>query len=166
MTKGQNLCDYRDRVSAIQELTFERNFQAIRHKICKDFKASRPRKDDKTLRICSRGVIRDTPIRIIGMALRYTARVRYVIQTLALEGHVKHDCAVTMWMGDRQGQTPNTGLRHPSFKGEGAGKRCRECGNPGHLDFNTAPQLCCLSLFLVCLPPFMGVAHPFLRATT
>ena len=51
------------------------------------------------------------------MALRYTARVRYVIQTLALEGHVKHDCAVTMWMGDRQGQTPNTGLRHPSFNG-------------------------------------------------
>ena len=25
-------------------------------------------------------------------------------------------------------QTPSTGLRHPSFKEEGAGKRCSECG--------------------------------------
>ena len=28
-------------------------------------------------------------------------------------------------------QTPSTGLRHPSFKEEGAGKRCSECGRDG-----------------------------------
>ena len=26
-------------------------------------------------------------------------------------------------------QTPSTGLRHPSFKEEGVGKRCSECGD-------------------------------------
>ena len=30
---------------------------------------------------------------------------------------------------DEYGQTPSTGLRHPSLE-EGAGKRCSECGVP------------------------------------
>ena len=37
------------------------------------------------------------------------------------------------WVGlggrEGRGQTPSTGLRHPSFKEEGAGKRCSECGS-------------------------------------
>ena len=33
---------------------------------------------------------------------------------------------------EREGQTPSTGLRHPSFKEEGAGKRCSECEGGGN----------------------------------
>ena len=32
-------------------------------------------------------------------------------------------------------QTPSTGLRHPSFKEEGAGKRCSECAQ-GHAEWS------------------------------
>ena len=54
------------------------------------------------------------------------------------------------WVCVGVNQTPSTGLRHPSFLEEGAGKRCSECG--GEKDSSRVPILDLQSAYHL-LPP-------------